>query len=58
MTTLTNSTGSKAVNIRMNEANSVIASYVQIYKGEEQVLQTKFFANTKNAEKWGNKMLG
>lgn len=58
MTTLTNTTGSKAVNITKNGANSVVAFYVQVYQGEQQVLQTKFFANTKNAEKWGKKMLG
>jgi hypothetical protein len=57
MTTLKNTTGSKAVNITTNGNGSVIAMYVQIYNGEQQVLQTKTFANVKNAEKWGQKVL-
>ena len=58
MTTLTNTTGSKEVQIRQNGEKSVIAMYCYVYQGESQVLQSKSFANVKNAEKWGNKMLG
>jgi hypothetical protein len=60
MTTIHNTTGSKAVNIRKNGANSTtfIASYVQIYNGTQQVLDAKDFASEKNAIKWANKVLG
>jgi hypothetical protein len=60
MTTINNITRSKAVNIRKNGANSTtfIASYVQIYDGMQQVLDTKDFASEKNAIKWANKVLG
>ena len=47
----------KAVNIYKNQTGTFSAYYVQIYKGEEQVLQVKDFANLKNAEKWSNKIL-
>jgi len=42
MTTITNTTGSKAVKISKN-IDRVIAMYVQIYNGTEQVLESKFF---------------
>ena len=57
MTTLKNTSGSKAVNIYKNQTGTFSAYYVQIYKGEEQVLQVKDFANVKNAQKWANKIL-
>jgi hypothetical protein len=57
MTTLTNSTGTKAVNIINDATKRVRAMYVQIYKGEESVLESKDFVNVKNAEKWANKLL-
>lgn len=57
MTTLTNTTGSKEVKIRKNGENLFIAMYCQVYYGESQVLQSKSFANQKNAEKWANKVL-
>jgi len=57
MTTLTNQTGSKAVKISTDGTNSVRAAFIQIYNGEEQVLEFKTFANIKNAEKWANKKL-
>jgi hypothetical protein len=57
MTTLKNTTGSKAVNISTDGNGYVRAAYVQIYKGEEQVLDFKTFASIKNAEKWANKIL-
>jgi hypothetical protein len=56
MTTITNNSGSKKVNISKNQ-NSIIANYVQLYCGMEQVLQSKSFASVKNAEKWANKIL-
>jgi hypothetical protein len=56
MTTLKNQSGSKAVNICKN-FNGFIALYVQIYKGEQQVLETKFFAFEKKATKWAETKL-
>ena len=35
---------------------NVRAMYVQIYSGEQQVLQAKTFTTVKNAEKWANKI--
>jgi hypothetical protein len=57
MTTLTNTTGSKAVNITTDAAGNVNAMYVQNYNGQQQVLQSKTFATVKSAEKWANKIL-
>ena len=57
MTTLKNTTGSKAVNISTDATGNVRAMYVQIYNQEQQVLQSKTFANIKNAEKWASKIL-
>jgi hypothetical protein len=57
MTTLKNTTGSKAVNITTDATGNVRAMYVQIYNGEQQVLQAKTFTTVKNAEKWANKIL-
>jgi hypothetical protein len=57
METLRNTTGSKAVNISSDLNGNVIAMYVQIYNGEQQVLQSKNFSSIKNAKKWGNKLL-
>jgi len=56
MTTISNNSGSKKVNISKNQT-SFIANYVQLFCGMEQVLQSKSFANIKNAEKWTNKIL-
>lgn len=53
MTTITNTTSSKAVNI----SSSFFAQYVQIYQGEQQVLQSKSFSSQIAAEKWAKKML-
>jgi hypothetical protein len=52
MTILKNQSESKAVNISTN-FGGFIAIYVQIYNGEQQVLETKFFASEKRAMKWG-----
>jgi len=57
MTTITNTTGSKAVKILTEASGAVHAMYVQVYKDEEQLLKFKTFANVKNAEKWANKQL-
>lgn len=57
MTTVTNSTGSKAVNITTDASGNVRAMYVQIYNSSEQVLQSKTFATKKGAEKWVNSIL-
>ena len=57
MTTIKNTTGSKAVNITKDANGNVRAMYVQIYNGEQQLLEAKTFATTKNAEKWANKIL-
>lgn len=61
MITTYNTTGSKAVNI--HERNdlgytSIFAQYVQIYQGEQQVLQSKSFSNKAAAERWAKKMIG
>ena len=57
MTTITNTTGSKAVNITTDGTGRVRAMYVQIYNNEQQVLQAKDFSTIKNAEKWAKKIL-
>jgi len=57
MTTITNTTGSKAVNIKTDAIGNVIAMYVQVYNNEQQVLQSKSFSTVKNAEKWAKKIL-
>ena len=57
MTTITNTTGSKAVNISNTAPMTFIAMYVQIYNGEQQVLQAKTFTTIKGAQKWANKIL-
>lgn len=57
MTTLKNTTGNKEVKISTSATGLVLAFYVQNYNGEQQVLESKTFANVKNAEKWGNKIL-
>ncbi len=57
MTTFQNTTGSKAVNITIDATGNARAMYVQIYKSEQQVLQSKTFASLKNAEKWAKKIL-
>jgi hypothetical protein len=57
MKTLTNTTGSKAVNISNTAPMQFIAMYVQIYNGEQDVLQTKTFTTLKGATKWANTKL-
>jgi hypothetical protein len=57
MTTLKNTTGSKAVNISNPSPMTFIAMYVQIYNGEQDVLQSKTFTTLKGATKWANTKL-
>ena len=57
MATFKNTTGSKAVNISIDGTGNVRAMHVQIYNGEQQVLQAKTFTTVKNAEKWAKKIL-
>lgn len=59
MKTLENNRKTKAVRIRQNgkDSTSFIASFFQIYQGEESIIQAKSFATEKNAEKWAMKVL-
>jgi len=57
MTTLRNETGTKAVNISTDGTGTVRAMYVQIYNGQEQVLESKSYKSFKTAEKWAKKKL-
>jgi hypothetical protein len=57
MTTLRNTSGSKAVKIVNQSPMYFIAFYVLIYNGEEDVIQTKTFTTLKGASKWANKIL-
>ena len=56
MTTISNTTGSKAVNINENGGH-IIAQYVQNYQVEQQVLQSKSFSTKAAAERWAKKVL-
>jgi len=57
MTTLRNTTGSKKVNIIRDATGMSRAMYVQVYEGQEQVLDSKSYKSLKMAEKWANKQL-
>ena len=57
MTTLRNTTGSKRVNIIRDATGMNRAMYVQVYEGQEQVLESKSYKSFKMAEKWANKQL-
>lgn len=57
MTTLKNTTGTKAVNISTDGTGTIRAIYVQIYKGNEQVLESKSYSTIKRAEKWAKSKL-
>ena len=57
MTTIKNNTGTKAVNISTDATGTINAMYVQIYKGQEQVLQSKSFRTMNASIKWANKIL-
>lgn len=61
MTTVKNSTGTKAVNISDQSAvsgfSNFYARYVQIYNGDEQVLEVKICSTMAAAERWASKKL-
>jgi hypothetical protein len=57
MTTFTNTTGTKAVNISQDGTGTFRAIYVQIYNNDQQVLDSKDFTSINRAEKWANKVL-
>jgi hypothetical protein len=48
--------GNKAVNIVLDDTY-YIAFYVQVYNGEEQVLDTRYFKTTAGAKRWASKKL-
>ena len=54
MTTIKNTTGTKAVNIFTDATGAVRAMFIQIYNGEEQVLESKNYLTFKKALKWAN----
>lgn len=53
MKTLKNQTGTKAVNISKTSAG-FICMYVQVYNGEEQVLESKSYTRENACIKWAN----
>jgi hypothetical protein len=61
MTTLTNTTGNKAVKISKSGNGTINAAYVQYTKTgidtQEDLLQLKSFSSEKTATKWANKIL-
>jgi len=57
MTTLTNTTGSKKVNITTSQSGLITAMYVQVYKNEEQVLASNEFLTMGGAKRWAIKKL-
>jgi hypothetical protein len=58
MTTFKSQSGSKMVKVSFcNYAQVYRAFYVQVYQGEEQVLDSKTFKTENNASKWAAKML-
>ena len=56
MKTLTNATKTKAENFSVREG-SITCMYVQVYQGEEQVLDDKVYKSEKMALKWAAKKL-
>tara|TARA_R110000824_G_scaffold101677_1_gene241506 strand:+ start:380 stop:556 length:177 start_codon:yes stop_codon:yes gene_type:complete len=57
MTTLTNNTGTKKVNLITDATGTTRVMYVQVYNGQEQVLDSKDYKSFKTAEKWAKKQL-
>jgi hypothetical protein len=57
MTTFTNITGSKKVNILLDATKVFRAYYIQVYNGQEQVLESNCYSSYIMAEKWANKKL-
>ena len=56
--TFSNKTGSKKVNLIKDATGNIRAMYVQVYKGQEQVLDSKSYKSFKMAEKWAKSKLG
>jgi len=56
MTTLSNASGSKIVNITEKDG-TFTCMYCDIYRGEEQVLDDKQYKSMKAATKWANAKL-
>jgi len=57
MTALSNATGSKKVNLTTDATGMTRAMYVQVYKGQEQVLNSKSCTSFNVAEKWAKNQL-
>ena len=57
MTTFTNNTGTKLVRITKDGAGTIHAMYIQVYDGEEQVLQAKTFKMELRAKEWAKTIL-
>lgn len=57
MTTITTTTGTEAVNVYQKHDGNFRALYVQIYNGDQQVLQVKEFKTKTSALKWAYKIL-
>jgi hypothetical protein len=55
--TIFNQTKSKAVYIRTENSGQVRASFVQIYNGEQSLIQMKSFVSIQSATKWANKII-
>lgn len=56
--TFSNKTGSKKVNLITDATGMIRAMYVQVYNGQEQVLDSKSYSSIKMAEKWAKSKLG
>ena len=56
MKTLSNTTGSKVVNITEREG-LFTCMYCDVYQGEQQVLDSKKYRSMKAAAKWANAKL-
>ena len=57
MTTLKNTTGTKAVNITKDATGTFRCMYVQVYNGQEQLLASKDCSTLKVSERWAQKQL-
>jgi hypothetical protein len=55
--TIFNQTKSKAVYIRTENSGQVRAWFVQIYNGEQSLIQMKSFVSIQNATKWAAKII-
>ena len=55
MVTISNTTGTKKVNLITDGTGMIRAMYVQVYNGQEQVLDSKSYKSFKMAKKWAKK---